>query len=75
MPRYFFHIRHMTLDSDIVGEELADPRAAWKEAIVTAGQMLQDLGERLRPENDWSMEVTDESANALYSVRVSTMHH
>jgi hypothetical protein len=60
MARYFFNIYHDTVHWDLDGEELSDKHAAWKEATVMAGQMLQGLDGRLRPGHDWLMEVTDE---------------
>jgi hypothetical protein len=32
-------------DLDLVGDEFDDRHAAWKEATITAGQMLQSLDE------------------------------
>jgi hypothetical protein len=71
MPRYFFHIYHDTSQPDFVGEELPDQHAAWKEATVTAGQMIQNIDGRLKAGHDWKMEVTDEFANVLYVIQVS----
>jgi hypothetical protein len=70
MPRYFFHIHHNGAQMDRDGEELPDKDAAWKEATLTAGQMLQSIDGRLEPGHDWRMEVTDEFANPLYVIRV-----
>ncbi|WP_445217007.1 DUF6894 family protein [Bradyrhizobium sp. Pa8] len=70
MPRYFFHITHERTDVDDVGEELSDKHAAWKEATVTAGQMLQGIDGKLRPGHDWRMEVTDEFQNTLYVLHI-----
>jgi hypothetical protein len=50
---------------------LPDKHAAWKEATVTAGQLLQSLDGKLQPDQDWRMEVTDEFANPLYVIHVS----
>ena len=47
MPRYFFHVTHERTDIDGEGEELPDEHAAWKEATVTAGQMLQGIDGKL----------------------------
>lgn len=47
MPRYFFHVTHERTDIDREGEELPDEHAAWKEATVTAGQMLQGIDGKL----------------------------
>lgn len=71
MPRYFFHVFHERHEPDKEGEELPDRQAAWKEATETAGQILQDLDGKLKPERDWRMEVTDEFQNTLYVLHIS----
>jgi hypothetical protein len=71
MPLYFFHVHHDTQQWDPVGAELPDKQAAWREATMTAGQILQDLNGELRPGQDWCMEVTDEFANTLFQLRIS----
>src|SRR5476649_490335 len=43
MPRYFFHVYHDRAETDFQGEELPDKHAAWREATITAGQILQSL--------------------------------
>ena len=53
MPLYFFNIYHGHSDMDVIGEHLADRDAAWMEATVTAGQMLQSLNIKLQPGVDW----------------------
>jgi hypothetical protein len=70
MPRYFFHITHERRDIDQEGEELPDKHAAWKEATVTAGQILQGLDGKLKPGHDWRMEVTDEFQQTLYVLHI-----
>jgi hypothetical protein len=71
MPKYFFNVYHEYPEPDEVGEELADRHAAWKEATITAGQILQSLDGKLQPGRDWRMEVTDEFANPLFVISVS----
>ena len=51
-------------------KELPDAQAAWREATVTAGQIIQDLNGRLRPDRGWRIEVTDEFANRLYVIHL-----
>lgn len=70
MPRYFFNIYHDRTQLDFEGEELPDMHAAWKEATVTAGQIIQGIDGRLRPGTEWRLEVTDEFANPLYVIHV-----
>jgi hypothetical protein len=71
MPRYFFNVYHENAEPDEIGEQLTDLDAAWKEAIVTAGQILQDLDGKFQPGVDWRLEVTDEFANLLFVINVN----
>ena len=71
MPRYFFHIHHDRIERDDVGEELADKHAAWQEATITAGQILQGIDGKLTPDREWRMEVTDEFQNTLYVLHIN----
>jgi hypothetical protein len=70
MPKYFFHIYHDRAALDDEGEELQDRYAAWHEATITAGQILQDIDGKLSSEHDWRMEVTDEFQNVLYVLHI-----
>jgi hypothetical protein len=67
MPRYFFHVYHDRPELDEEGEELPDAQAAWREATVTVGQIIQDLNGRLRPGRGWRMEVTTNSRTGCTS--------
>lgn len=73
MPRYFFNVTHEGEAAfiDQVGEELPDKHAAWKEATVTAGQVLQGIDGRLQPGREWRMEVTDEFRNTLFVLHIN----
>jgi hypothetical protein len=71
MARYFFNIYHDGVYWDLDGEELSDKHAAWKEATVMAGKILQSLDGRLRPGRDWRMEVTDEFQEPLFVLQIS----
>jgi hypothetical protein len=71
MPRYFFHVYHDRAEPDDEGEELPDKHAAWKEATITAGQILQGLDDSLTPAREWRMEVTDEFQNPLFVLHIS----
>jgi hypothetical protein len=52
-------------------EELPDKHAAWEEATVTAGQILQGLDGKLQPDREWRMEVMDEFQNPLYVLHIN----
>jgi hypothetical protein len=70
MPKYFFNVYHDEILIDDEGEELPDKHAAWKEATVTTGQMIQNLNGRLMPGTEWRLEITDEFANPLYVIHI-----
>lgn len=71
MPRYYFNIYHRTKYIDRIGEELPDKNAAWREAKITAGRLLQDMdGELLLNNEPLRLEVTDEFALPLFELRV-----
>jgi hypothetical protein len=67
---YFFHVTHERKYVDDVGEELPPKHAAWKEATITAGRILQGIDGKLAPGRDWRMEVTDEFQNTLYVLHI-----
>jgi hypothetical protein len=50
---------------------LTDKHAAWREATVTAGQILQGLDGALTPAREWRMVVTDEFQNPLFVLHIS----
>jgi hypothetical protein len=71
MPRYYFHVYHDRSQIDREGEELPDIHAAWKEATVTAGQILQTIDGKLQPAKEWRMEVADEFENILFVLHIN----
>jgi hypothetical protein len=71
MPRYLFHVYHHRTELDHEGEELADKHAAWQEATVTAGEILQGIDGKLTPDREWRMEVMDEFQNRLFALHIS----
>jgi hypothetical protein len=54
MPRYFFHVHDSVdlLDND--GTELAGPDEARVQAVVTAGELLKDVGGRFWNSPEWA---------------------
>jgi len=71
MPRYYFNILNLNLSIiDDVGEELPDKEAAWRQATITAGELFKDVDGRLRPGQEWALEVTDEVRRPIYLIRI-----
>jgi hypothetical protein len=70
MPN-FFHVHHDRSVEDYEGEELPDKHAAWHEATVRAGQILQGLDGALTPTREWRMVATDEFQNPLFVLHIS----
>lgn len=75
MPRYFFNIQHGQPDPDETGMDLPDNDAAWKEATITAGKLLQDMDGTLKPGREWRMEVTDAAGNLIWVLRLLAESH
>lgn len=74
--RYFFHVQQgERYLPDEIGEDLPGAEAAWKEATVTAGQLLQDLDGALKPGQEWRMIITDGSGNLIWVLRVLAEKH
>ena len=72
MPRYFFNVDKIPPTQDTVGEELPDDEAAWQEATIVAGEIFKDFDGRLRPGQDWSLEVADEHRTPIFLIQIST---
>jgi hypothetical protein len=55
VPRYFFHVHDSVdlLDND--GTELAGPDEARVQAVVTAGELLRDVGGRFWNSPEWRL--------------------
>lgn len=66
----FFHVRHEQHQVDKEGEDLPNAHAAWNEATMMAGQMLQGMAGQLQPGSEWRMEVTDEFQNVLFVLNI-----
>jgi hypothetical protein len=72
VPRYFFNTHVVRPFPDNVGEELPDDEAAWHEATLVAGEIFKDIDGKFRPEQEWSLEVTNEHGKPLYSIHINS---
>jgi hypothetical protein len=71
MPRYYFNVLNTSPTIiDDVGEELPDKEAAWRQATITAGEIFKDVDGRLRPGQEWALEVIDEAQKPLYLIHI-----
>ena len=70
MSRYFFNIYNEGSRLDTEGEELPNNEAAWRQATIIAGELLQNMDGKFQPGQEWRLEVTDERRNPLYILRV-----
>ena len=57
---------------DTVGEELRDDEAAWHEATLVAGEIFKDIDGKFRPNEEWSLEVTDENGKPIYVIDINS---
>jgi hypothetical protein len=72
MPRYHFHVRFEGSSPDNEGSELIDMRAAWREAVTMTGGIIRELYDKLKLDQDWELEVTDEFRNTLWVITLRT---
>ena len=72
MPYYFFNVTHGATSADADGIELTDFETAQGEAVKLCGAMLRDLGSKFSDHNYFSIELTDEDANPLYVLTVTS---
>ncbi|MCK1518417.1 hypothetical protein IVB22_39310 [Bradyrhizobium sp. 190] len=71
MPRYYFNVLNGTASFDDEGVELQDDEAAWRQATTTAGELLKDIDGKFRPDQEWSLEVTDARRKPIYVISIS----
>ena len=72
MPTYYFKASDIAPSPDDVGEDLPNDEAAWHEATIVAVQIFKDLDGKLRPNQDWTLDVADESRRPLFQIHIST---
>jgi hypothetical protein len=72
MPRYYFNVYDGTSSVDDDGAELQDDEAAWQQATTTAGELFKDVDGKFRPDQEWSLEVTDERRKPIYVINISS---
>ena len=73
MPRFHFNIHDGVNLPDPVGTELRGWKEARFEAVRLAGAILRDVANRLSLEEDWRMEVTDDSGLILFQIVFSVL--
>lgn len=72
MPRYFFTVRNVPPSPDTVEQDLPSDEAAWREATREAGEIFKELDGRIRPNQEWALEVTDEARKPLFLIHIVT---
>jgi hypothetical protein len=70
VSRYFFAFPHEGSRLDTEGEELPNNEAAWRQAIIVAGELFRNMDGEFQPGQEWRLEVTDERRNPIYILRV-----
>jgi hypothetical protein len=72
MPRYFFNTYGARENPDEDGEILPDDEVAWKEATIIAGEIFKDMDGKLRPGQEWKLEVLSEDRKPLYMIQINS---
>lgn len=65
MPRYYFNVIDGRGYADTEGVDLPDVTAAQRFGIRHAGEVLREDAERLRPDADWYLEITDAAGHVV----------
>lgn len=68
MARYFFHMQTHSRSTDDTGMELATPKEARAQAIVTCGQMMKDDPAGFWGTRPWSITVTNADGLILWEL-------
>jgi hypothetical protein len=72
VPRYFFHVHDSVDIIDQEGTEFPGLQEARGEAVVTAGEMLRDVGGRFWNSGEWRIWVTDEAGQTVCALKFSS---
>ena len=67
MPRFCFNFRKDSHDLEEVSVELADAHEAQVEAVRSLAEDMRDNPEQLWNDEDWHVEVIDESGLVLFT--------
>jgi hypothetical protein len=71
MPRYFFSTTHGEQHHDHEeGLDLPDDRAAWSEATTACGELLREVDGKLKPNQEWRMDVNNENHELIFRLRL-----
>ncbi len=71
VPRYFFHVHDSVDIIDQEGTEFPSPEEARGEAVVTAGEILREVGRKFWNSPEWRMWVTDEAGETVCAIKFS----
>lgn len=70
MPRFYFHTQTDTRITDEDGFDLPGFEEARKQAIRTAGQLMQDEPEVFWASRPWNVSVTDHTGLILWEIHL-----
>ena len=71
VPRYYFNVHDGVDIIDKDGTELPDMAAVRREAVLSAGLAIRDMGLQFWGHGDWRMDVLDESGNTVLTLKFS----
>jgi hypothetical protein len=74
VPRYFFHVHDSVDLLDNEGTELTGPDEARVQAVITAAELLRDVGGRFWNSPEWRLWVIDEAGQTICALRFSAEH-
>jgi hypothetical protein len=75
MPVYYFVIQPDQFPTDPDPVELPDDRAAWKEAVRSAGEIIKDLDGSFEVGSEWSLQIQDAEHKPLSTIKIIAETH
>ncbi len=73
MPRYFFHVIDGVTCTDMEGVEIASLSEARREAVRLSGEILREHPGDFWADEQWRMDVTDETGLTLFALHFSAV--
>jgi hypothetical protein len=73
LPFYHFEVRTQTHVMLTEGADFPDNSAARVEAAKRIGELLHDHAGQLWADQDWQMDITDETGLILYVINISAV--
>jgi hypothetical protein len=70
VPRFSIHVRQGKFSGTDTESVFDDNEAACKGAVAICADLGREIFTELKPGSDWQMDVTDESGDSVFQIRL-----